>query len=383
MKGIKGFSAQARSRGFTLIELLVVIAVLAILATIGVAVFSGVTNAARDTKRKTDLNNISKAYEIKYSNLGSYQTLTNTDFSSGNIPKMPEGGDYPCLIGPSSNCITQAIDRFAICVGLGSQGGQPCYASSSTCQCISSIQNSTFLGGGGGGGGGGSSPSCDPYGVLTSGLAGYWKMDDNVSGDQTLIDSSSNRYDGLARVATNGTGMDCTITGKNRGGCSFDGVDDYIAVSSFPASDGIVGETGTVAGWIKIPSSQVSKGIVSFTGSKPIFYFNGSGGLQAYNADSDIYSCSIPISSIPLNTYNHIAWVWDNNNIKSYLNGSEQCAGTWETTFNRVVGTLYIGSYGGSVNVMSGFLDDLRVYNRALSSSEISALYNSGTGCAL
>ena len=52
-----------KSRGFTLIELMVAIAIIAILAAIGLVVYSGVSRAARDSKRVSDINEYKKALE--------------------------------------------------------------------------------------------------------------------------------------------------------------------------------------------------------------------------------------------------------------------------------------------------------------------------------
>ena len=43
--------------------------------------------------------------------------------------------------------------------------------------------------------------------------------------------------------------------------------------------------------------------------------------------------------------------------------------------FNNTAQLLYIGSYGSSER-FNGYLDDVRIYNRALSSNEISEIYN-------
>lgn len=83
-------------QGFTLIELLVVISIIAILATIGIAVFSGAQAQARDARRKADLASIAKAVETGRSlatvvNVTySYNNgLAGSDFPKGGLPQDP------------------------------------------------------------------------------------------------------------------------------------------------------------------------------------------------------------------------------------------------------------------------------------------------------
>lgn len=59
-------------RGFTLIELLIVMAILAILTVIGLANFQSARIKARDAKRKSDLQTISKSLEAYVNDHGSY-----------------------------------------------------------------------------------------------------------------------------------------------------------------------------------------------------------------------------------------------------------------------------------------------------------------------
>lgn len=83
--------------GFTLIELLIVITIIAVLATIGFAVYSGLGTAAksRNAARRADLDAISKALEVNFgkTTTGNYDALANSQFSNGKIPATGPGKD--------------------------------------------------------------------------------------------------------------------------------------------------------------------------------------------------------------------------------------------------------------------------------------------------
>lgn len=64
-------ASSASRKGFTLIELMVAISIVAILATIGIIMFSGAQGSARDAKRKGDLDDLKKAMYL-------YQTGAQT-----------------------------------------------------------------------------------------------------------------------------------------------------------------------------------------------------------------------------------------------------------------------------------------------------------------
>jgi type II secretion system protein G len=59
-------------KGFTLIELLVVIAIIGLLTTLAVVSFGNARERARDTKRKSDLRQITKALEMYFDDNGVY-----------------------------------------------------------------------------------------------------------------------------------------------------------------------------------------------------------------------------------------------------------------------------------------------------------------------
>ena len=80
--------------------------------------------------------------------------------------------------------------------------------------------------------------------------------------------------------------------------------------------------------------------------------------------------------NLSINTWYHLAGVFDdtNNTYKVYINGAEVLSDTGFTwTPQAGTGTLHLGSTGSS-QYFDGQLDDVRLYNRALSAAEIQAL---------
>ncbi|MGB9595598.1 MAG: LamG domain-containing protein [Candidatus Poribacteria bacterium] len=69
--------------------------------------------------------------------------------------------------------------------------------------------------------------------------------------------------------------------------------------------------------------------------------------------------------------WHHIAGTWDGKTIKTYIDGKESsslpCAGTLEKNND----PLFIGCRGGSSRWMNGVIDEIKIYNRALTADEI------------
>lgn len=72
-----------KNRGFTLIELMVVMTIIGVLAGFALVSFDGSRKAARDGKRKADLEQIRSALEMRRADCGSYPS--GTIVSGGDI----------------------------------------------------------------------------------------------------------------------------------------------------------------------------------------------------------------------------------------------------------------------------------------------------------
>jgi hypothetical protein len=222
-------------------------------------------------------------------------------------------------------------------------------------------------------------------GRLDSGLAGYWKLDD-ASGT-TATDSSTNANNG---TLTNGPTWG---TGKIGGDVVFDGVDDYVNIPSISAINFDYNIDFSFSTWVKIPSTQ--NDVVS-TDNSILEKWGNSGAYpyvlrlynQSYGTVGDrgkVYFArydATHFSSVKsLNLLNDNLWHLVNGTksgatLSLYVDGVLQSTSTDTTTTTTTNAIpLYIGARGGTANRFQGSIDDVRIYNRALSADEVSQLY--------
>jgi hypothetical protein len=209
-----------------------------------------------------------------------------------------------------------------------------------------------------------------PSYIPTDSLVGYWGFDGDAN------DYSGNGNDGTVNGAT----LNEDRHGNINSAYSFDGVDDYIEL---PYSD--IWEFGndnfSISAWF-LTTDSLSKGnIIRFDngyGPNSLWGMRVKyGGLNFLSGvNNSILSDSVNVAD---NGYHYCTMVRDNGYLKIYLDG-ELILNELHTTVDiNTNGTYYpsigrLGSYNGEY--FTGSIDDIAIYNRALSAEEIQAIYN-------
>jgi hypothetical protein len=207
--------------------------------------------------------------------------------------------------------------------------------------------------------------ACLPANVPTSGLVGYWPFCGNAN------DESGNGNNGNV-----GTGINITSDrfGNSNSAYSFLGTGN-ISLTNLPTS----GNTDfTISGWIKTNNQTLRKGIMCWGQDTPwastYFFVNSTGRLQfdfAYNGGAS------SLSIVNDNNWHQVTVTCINGLIQLYIDGLQNGSAV-QMSPNISGNNKSIGSNidNSGQNNFIGLIDDIGIWNRALTQEEITNLYN-------
>ncbi len=169
--------------------------------------------------------------------------------------------------------------------------------------------------------------------------------------------------------------------GKIDGALELDGSDDHVALGD-PASLQITGEI-TIAAWVKPEASNglrnvVAKGHTSNPDQEMFLRINsGKYQIGSWNGSDHLASSNIPGGDI--GSWVHLTGLYDGSAWRLYRNGAEVSSSADATGAIQVDEAWAIGARGtGTERFFDGLLDDVQIYNRALSAFEVEYLHSLG-----
>lgn len=228
-------------------------------------------------------------------------------------------------------------------------------------------------------------------GVQPSGLVGYYPMDENTG--TTTADASQYENDGIFNEAAT-----WYADGKLGSAVSVEGFTNDASAVLVPDNSNLPsGNAMTIEAWVSQDISMTNIAIAThwdYSGALPdrsgswALQTGADNNLRMFIADSqtDTGENYVDTDSNTWNvfdTWRHVVVVYDGtqsqaNKVKVYIDGvpvGSTAYGTLPATLQNSDGALSIGSFPGLGRAFHGGIDHVKLFNRALSSAEISAEY--------
>ena len=207
---------------------------------------------------------------------------------------------------------------------------------------------------------------------------GWWKMDEGYDATAHNTGSSGSANDGTI------TGAAWSLEGKYDRALDFDGTSDYVTVATGEIIDQ---NTITIEAWIYPTSVTGAHDFTIFAQndnaagySTHNFGISGSTGKLLYDNELPAGGALNSNTVLTASQWQHVTVVRDTNTVTFYLNGESDGGGTGEARSsaaaidNTLIGARYYS--GTPQHQFAGKIDDVKVYNVALTASQVAQAYN-------
>ena len=211
------------------------------------------------------------------------------------------------------------------------------------------------------------------------GLQAYLSFNRIVN--KQILDLSGNENHGDLKplYPTNYPNLVNSINKKFGKASSFNGIDNYITASDSPSLD-ITGDI-TVSLWIKMNSKApwnvlLTKSIPWAGDNGYGFFFRGAGATLNFFINHVDYGAAALHPTPSVGEWHHIVGTYDGSNVRIYSDGVEGTPMSYSTPIGTNNEDLKIGWDPDMLGYFDGLIDEVHIYNRALSEEEIQKHYN-------
>ena len=206
-------------------------------------------------------------------------------------------------------------------------------------------------------------------GAAFGGMVSHWPFDSDLS------DSQFN-YDG---APAGDAAVDTAIKRVGAGALKLDGVGDYVNVGDLDVTTASL----SISAWVRLGGLDNTDCIFTTIESPYVFGVRDSGCIWAGINGDDWYATDDDGAVVPLDTWTHLAMIYDGTNIVRYING--EATGTDKPASGNIVASTedeafaVIGSDGvGNGRDLDGHVDDLAVWDHALTTQQLARVVEGG-----
>ncbi len=305
-----------------------------------------------------DVCSVSSTVTATGSEACSNQTVSNTATATCPLVGAPQ-------IAVTQDCPTSPVGQDGVLTFTGSVRN----AGNVTLTNVVVVSSRPVSGGGSGSGSGGGDLVAP-----TAGLVGYWAL--NESGGNVAVDSSGSGINGTVINATR-------VTGAVGGALSFNGQNTFVDITNSPTLN-FAGAI-TLSAWIRPNAADGMRTIIghgyttSPNGQVVLQIVGGQYGVGSWNGVGN--GAYLPVPASDIGNWVHLAGVYTGTSWILYRNAIPVSTNVHPLGSMLVNANWAIGANGGGGSrFFSGLIDEVRIYNRALSADEIKAVANISGG---
>lgn len=190
----------------------------------------------------------------------------------------------------------------------------------------------------------------------------------NAGTGTTVADDSGNGRAGTVTAAT-------WTTGKFGGALSFNGSTAFVTI---PDNAGLDLAKGTIEAWVSLAKLGVWHGLIAKGDQNNDNVHNYALEVDNLNRPTCILgsgtaSMLVRGAALTANRLTHLACTWSGTLLTLYVDGVQAATAAQSIAPAANAAPLYLGQFGGNADRLTGVLDEVRIYNRALSAAEILA----------
>jgi Concanavalin A-like lectin/glucanases superfamily len=223
--------------------------------------------------------------------------------------------------------------------------------------------------------------------TLLNGLLAYWQLE-------------SDSTDSVGSADGTDTGITYAAAKVGSGATGFNGSSDKIVLStttSLKPTGGL-----SISAWVKLGAVNIENRILTVgyenyptAMSGYAFGINASNRAEIGIANNTGYAIGTHVgslsnsSSVAVSTWTHVVGTWDGSTMKIYFNSGTPASGAWagglvyDATVRGGLGYQQVRVFGVDQDRwFNGDLDEVGLWDRAITADEVSYLYNGGSGRA-
>lgn len=205
------------------------------------------------------------------------------------------------------------------------------------------------------------------------GLIAYWSFEDATGTIAT--DFSGNGHTGTLHAME----VEDWVTGRRGRALQLDGVAEYVDTAFSPSIDFTTSDSFAFSVWYRPATTTGTHYIMQFDNPDLIhLYQNGTSAIFRIRSDAGSLSTATATNVFTAGQWYHLVGVRDvaSDTVILYVNGVEKASATDQSTATITMPSLHFGRQ--STTFTNGTIDEIRIYNRLITSTEAAALFNSG-----